>query len=365
MIKGLTDNMRLRRDGKVRSGSKNAQGYPTNSPTFLLHDAPGLSSVLGDKPTEIFFTVGSDEIEKAAQNDLRYYTKSELVCMGNGESAAFFALGERQGVSNEQVPGMRARKRTCNYKSCSDYIQGNCSEHVMLDMVIPQYSMSSIFTLESTSIIAVMNIVSCLTKSYRGRMGKIAGEIFRIYKDKQDVKFIDTKSGKNASRETDIVNMQHVPFDIFEKEHRSKISDDNWEVLMFWRGLPSGRIDRLMLPETQATLQINGETVPQLEAPKIQGKSLPDPAAQEDALKARANAPEAAPWFDKIAKLAGKPNTEAVRIATAKNFSDVGQVVDYLKTKIKEMEKKAANVTPPPQVGTTTVVAPGAADNLL
>ena len=362
MIKGLTDNMRLRRDGKVRSGSKNAQGYPTNSPTFLLHDAPGLSTVLGDKPTEIFFTVGSDNIESAAQNDLRYYTKSELVCMGNGETAAFFALGDRQGVSNEQVPGMRARKRQCNYKGCSDYIAGNCSEHVMLDMVIPHYSMSSIFTLESTSIIAVMNIVSCLTKTYRGRMGKIAGEIFCIYKDKQDVKFIDTKSGKNASRETDIVNMRHVPFDIFEKEHRSKISDENWEVLMFWRGLPSGRIDRLMLPEAQQPLQISGEALPQIEAPKVQGKSLPDPAVQEAALKERANHADAAQWFEKIAKLVNKPNTEAVRMATAKNFSDVAQMVDYLKKKIKEMEKNATNVTPPPQVAAQP---PAAADNLL
>ena len=348
MIKGLTDNMKLRRDGKIRAGKKSAQGYPVNSPTFLLHDAPGLSTVLGDLPTEIYFTVGSDEIEKTAQNDLRYYTKSELVCLGNGEAASFFALGDKPGVSTEQVPGIRARKRVCAYKSCPDYISGNCSEHVMLDMVIPQYSMSSIFTLESVSIIAVMNIISCLTKTYRGRMGKIAGEIFCIYKDKQDVKFLDTKSGKNQSRETDIVNMRHVPFEEFTEKFRTKISDDNWETLMFWRGLPPGRIDRLMIPGENTLALPQADSTPMLEGPTTStAKGLPDPAAQEAALKERANHPSAAEWFEKAAKISGKENSEHFRMATARHFADVGQMVDGIKKRIKELEKTTQS--PPPQ----------------
>lgn len=374
MIKGLTDSMKLRRDGKVRAGKKRDLGggrsVPENLDHFLLHDAPGLESVLGDKPKEIYFTVGTDNPAAAAQTDLRWYVKSELVCMGDGEKAAYMANGDHVGVSNEPVPGMRARKRLCTYKSCPDFVAGNCSEHILLDMVIPQYSMSSIFTLENTSIIAVMNIDSCLKKVFRGRMGKIAGEIFCLYKDKENVKFLNTKDGKNSSRETDIVNCRHIPFSEYEKEFRSKVSDENWEVLMFWRELQAGRIDRLLLPEGSEPQQLGGPTAQQqLAAPA--GKSLPDPQVQEEALKARANAPEAAPWFEKISKVSGKPASEEMRLATAKHFPTVGAMIDGLKKRIKDYEKAAADkalaeatATPPPQTQATQQT-PAAADNLL
>ena len=372
-IKGLTDSGKLRRDGKIRAGRKKELGggrsVPENLDHFLLHDAPGLSTVLGDTPKEIFFTVGSDNPAVAAQSDLRWYVKSELVCMGDGEKAAYMANGDHPGVSSVPVPGMRARQRTCGYKACSDFVAGNCSEHILLDMVIPQYSMSSIYTLENTSIIAVLNIDSALKKVCRGRMGKIAGEIFCLYKDKQNVKFLNTKDGKNSSRETDVVNIRHVPFEIYEKEFRSKIKDEDWKVLMFWRGMAPGKIDGLLQIAESVTTQLDGPTQQQLASPPA--RSLPDPQAQEEALKVRANAPEAAPWFEKAAKVSGKPNTEEWRIATAKHFPTTGVMIEGMKKRIKELEKAASEsvpaeaTTPPPQAQATVQQTPAAADNLL
>ena len=59
-IIGLTDKPIFRRDGKIRAGRKNGNNLE-NLDHFLLHDAPALEPVLGKTPTEILFTIHSDD----------------------------------------------------------------------------------------------------------------------------------------------------------------------------------------------------------------------------------------------------------------------------------------------------------------
>lgn len=350
-IKGLTDSLRLRRDGKIRAGKKvtasNGKDVPQNTPHFLLHDAPQLIPILGESPKEIYCTVTSDIIEAAAPHDLRYYTKSELVCQGDGQIAAFFALGNHIGVTNDPFPGLvRARKRICNYRSCPDYQKNNCSEHMFLDVIIPQYSMGSVFTLETTSIMAVMNIISALRKAQIGSGGRLVGQVFRLFKDKGDVKFVNTKDDKISTRETDIVFMEHVPLSVYEEKFRNKISDQDWSALMAFRNS-----DNMVMLNPLGAMASYTSQQQQLAGPSTDQAALPPPKAssaisspedQLESVKKRANDPIAAEWFDKISKVSGKQNTESARIATARNLPDVQSMVAYLKGKIKELEAKNA-----------------------
>lgn len=368
MIKGLTDALVFRRDGKIRAGAKDEKtGYPKNFPHFLLHDAPQLIPVLGETPEEIYFTVHSDSLDQVFQPDLRWYTKSELVCksmhdykepatgVSMGSVAAFFKVGvEVPGLAQKQFPGIaRSRVRQCAYKSCPDYVSGNCSEHMFLNVLIPQYSMGALFTLDSTSINAVINVLSGFQKAALRYQGKLSGQIYRLYKKKVPINF-PQKDGSMSKRDTDVVHMETVSFAEYEAKFKEKISPEDWDSLMFLRNRPFSQAPivgqaALTAPENSAALLEAAEQAgAEFEAP---APALTASAAQgdEDAIRERANDPAAAPYFAEIAGLVEKPNSEELRMATARNFPTVQRMVDYLKTRIKDAKKAQKAPKAPPQ----------------
>jgi len=349
MIIGLTDKPVIRRDGKIRAGIKNDKDYPVNTPYFVLHDAAQLIPVLGEKPTEIYFTVYFDDINAVAPTDLRWYTKSELVCMGNAETAAYFGMGDLAGLRQKNaelrtrnpdgaytsVTIPRSRERICAYKTCNDYIAGKCSEHLLLDMVIPHHSMCSLFTLESTSIYALMNIISAFQKTQTGRGGKISGEIFRLYKDKMELSF-EGKDGKKSKSEKDVIFMSHVPFDKYAGMYKDKCSVEDWQALMALRSSGT-RVHMPHLAGPDEALALAGGV--------SHAASLPAPDVNDDEeIKKIANHVAVMPLFDEIAQLLGKENTESARVATARNSPGVDRLMSYLKVKITELKKKKATV---------------------
>lgn len=378
MIKGLTDRIVLRRDGKIRAGTKDpSTGYPKNTPHFLLHDAAQLIPVLGENPTEIYFTVPSDNLNVFYRDDLRWYTKSELVCRSMhdyedptndnqpmGSVAAFFKVGqEAQGLQKRPFPGMsRAFVRSCAYKGCPDYIRGNCSEHMFLDMIIPQYSMGAIFTLDSVSINAVLNAISTFQKAGARYMGKFSGQIYRLYKKKSFINFPDSK-GNTTKRETDVVFVDNVSFAWYEENFKDKIDPVDWESLMYIRNRPneSGGV-RLLAAQTSPPLLDPADSDDTIVTEEPAATSTVTKAAEqvsEPNAQVRGNDPAVAPLFEELASLLGKDNTEEARKATAKNFPDVQRLADYLKGRIRDLKKKTAKpVEPPPQQGSKAKSTP-------
>lgn len=360
-IMGLTDQVVLRRDGKIKSGMKDPKtGYPMNLPYFSLHDAPQLIPVLGEKPEEIYFTVSSDNLQQFFRDDLRNYSKSQLVCksmhgyvnpitnQNMGSVAAFFKVGmDVPGLTTTPFPGItRAFERKCAYKGCQDYIRGDCSEHFFLDMVIPQYSMGAIFTLDSVSINAVMNAASAFQKGAFRYQGVLSGQIFKVLKKKVDINFPD-KNGNLSKRPTDVVHVENVTFAEYEAKFKDKIDPIDWEALMFWRsrdkkaGMPlltnSGTP---LLEASDPELQELAEAAPQTSLAKAAAET------SDDAVLARANDPAVAPLFAEIASLMGKENSQEARFATAKVFSNTQKLADYLKGKIKDVKKMAKTSKP-------------------
>lgn len=371
-IYGLTDRPVIRRDGKIRGGFKetrNGKEVPVNTEHFLLHDASQLIPILGEKPKEIYFTIYFDDINAVAPNDLRWYTKTDLQCVGNAQQAAYMGVNDVAGMRQEQgflieknpdgsprkVVYPRSRSRVCAWKACPEYIAGSCSEHIRLDMVIPQYGMGSLFTFENTSFNGLMNIVGALDKARLANMhrgGKISGEIFRLYKEEMSLPYENAKTGQRGRSDRHVVFMEHVKFEEYTAKFKGKCPTESWEALV------ALRTTSLMLPSQvmQITAPSEVAALPQtVEAPAI----LTQQASNEDILKTRANAPEAAKLFEEIAALKGVSNTEEKRIATAKVCQDVQSMVNKLKAAIaKEKKSKEGVVTHTEQATVNHMIPP-------
>lgn len=353
-IIGLTDRTILRRDGKIRAGKKEGTKL-VNTEHFLLHDAPGLVDVLGEAPTEIYFTVHSDRPEDFMKTDLRWYNASQLLCLSMhnapdeqgapmGSVAAYFGVGggDVSGLKQSQFPRVqKARTRVCNYKSCPDYVTGKCTEHMFLDVLVPQFSMGAVFTLDNTSINAILNCHSTFGKAWTRYGGKLSGQIFRMYKKPGEISY-QKQDGSQGKRDAPMIYLDMVNFEEYEQKFKEKIRPEDWEALTNIRNrqapppaLALGTAtSQAMLPPPE------DEDVRQLLTNEPAGE--PSQPQVDPALLKRANDPTIIPLFNKLGELLGREATEQVRISTMMNIPSVKQGIEYLKGKIKEAEKAKA-----------------------
>ena len=367
MIKGLTDSrVAPRRVGKIRAGYKDDAGGALKNPKhFLLHDAPQLIPVLGESPEEVYFTAIDHNFRTFAREDLRSYTRSELVCLGDGETAAYFSNGDAKNLRQRPHPMYNnSRERLCQHKMCPDYVSGNCTEHLFLDVAVPQYSMGALFTLDSSSLYAVINVIGTLQTVDKNYNGFIGGQIFRLYKQDVDMSYQNPKTGKKSKSARPVVHIEHVPFHQYEAKFRDQISDENWFALVNLREeaaflAAKARMDRnrelATMINSLGAPQVNyqqafapvQETAPQatLPAPAVAEPTLLSTNPDEDALYARANDPVVVALFDELAVLRGRQNTEEARLNTAKMVGSVQDMVDWLKKTIAADKKKQPQQT--------------------
>lgn len=350
MIIGLTDRPVLRRDGKIRAGKKEGNKL-VNTDHFLLHDAPGLVEVLGEQPTEIYFTVHSDNPQDFMKTDLRWYNASQLLCLsmhnapGNqgenlGSVAAYFGVGSDgiSGLRQDQFPRMqKARVRVCNYKSCPDYVQGKCTEHMFLDVLVPQFSMGAIFTLDNTSINAILNCNSTFAKAWTRYGGKLSGQIFKMYKKPGEISY-QKNDGSTGKRDAPMIYVDMVNFDDYEREFKDKIRPEDWEALMSIRNRQFAPAMSLGMSTAAALPPPEDDDVRQLTGGPSASAMSAAPNEDEE-LKKRANDPAIMPLFVEYGQLIGREATEQIRMATMKNLATVQEGVTYLKNKIKEAKK--------------------------
>lgn len=359
MIIGLTDRPVLRRDGKIRAGHKDGSKL-VNTEHFLLYDAPQLASVLGENPKEIYFTLHTNNVREVCRTDLRWYNANQNLCRsmhgapdaaGNpmGSVAAYMGVKDVSGMSQQPFPGVpSARLRTCLYKTCPDYVQGNCTEHMFLDVMVPQYSMGEIFTLDSTSINAVLNVMSTLTKTATRYGGRIAGQIFRMYKKEGEITYLG-QSGEQKKRKAPMVAIDHVPFEKYEEMFRTQIRPEDWDALMWLRNGAAQSVPNYELAGrdvTAHTAAIGGQV--QSAAPAIVGQVVGNEQSDEDVVKARANHASLAPIFAELAAATGTANSEENRMKVAARYADINQMAKYLNDRLAKVKKNnKASTTPP------------------
>jgi hypothetical protein len=363
MIIGLTDKPQIRRDGKIRAGTGKNSGGLKNTEYFHMRDCPQLIAHLGDQPKEIYFTFHADTPNEIAKIDLRWYNATELLCqsMHNtadksrpiGQWAAYKGLQDAEGCTQEAYPMIaRSRKRACNYKQCRQYMTGDCGEHLFLNVMVPQYSMSSIFTLDSTSIEAILNILGLFEKVGTQFGGKFSGEIFRMYKKQIDTNFYNTASGKTQKGKQWVVHFEHVPFHQYIEKFGGVISPENLAALERLRSQTGLRTYSVYAGASLAALAapaavpaigfdgLDGEDA----QPAISGGHPATSAfvSDEEALLERANHAALTPLFEELSRLVGVENTETNRLKTARAIKSVEELVVYLKAKISEARKRQA-----------------------
>jgi len=365
MIIGLTDNVNFRRDGKIRAGTRDEEsGKMDNTPHFLLHDAPQLIPILGEHPKEIYFTVPTNDVDRFFRPSLRWYTRNELMCVSTHEPgkqiAAYLSFGDAPGVKQNAHPTWpKARERQCLYKTCPQYIEGKCGEHFFLDMIIPQYSMGSVFTLDNTSINAVVNVDSAIKKGFLASAGKLAGQIFKLSKKIVPISYTDMAKAKKYNRDQAVIHMDYIPWDHVPEEVKQKIRPDDLAAL---KGLRTGSIRlNFNLPSPDAPQGLTGpEPVAALTSPEAA-------VSEEEALKERANNPTVIKYVEELAGLTGVPNSEENRMKLARNVSPptAEGIVAYVKGRIQKLKKeKAESEAAKPPVAATQPEAAAANQTL-
>jgi hypothetical protein len=370
-IIGLTDRPILRRDGKIRAGYKDeANGNKlVNTDHFILVDAPQLIDIYGDTAKEIFFTVHSDRADDFMKTDLRWYNASQLLCrsMHNspdehgksmGSVAAYMGVnGDIVGLEQKPFPGLnKSRLRNCGYKRCPNHVKGDCSEHMFLDIIIPQYSMGGIFTLDSTSINAILNAHSTFAKAWTRYGGKLTGQIFKMYKKPGEIQY-QKKDGSAGKREAPMVWFDMVNFDEYEAKFKNNIRSDDWEALMNLRNR------QYVAPTSQSLALSAPDEAPQIAPPQSIAQIASAADIDPDAgLKVVADDPTFVKMANELAVLKGldvvadADKIAGMRMATVKHKgTDLKKIIEHMQRSIKDAKKAAAPVTQ-----TTTQATPEA-----
>lgn len=361
-IIGFDDTPRLRRNGKIRAGYKDEKTNKLiNTDYFLLHDAPGVSLSLGEKPTEIYFTLYTDDINAIYRTDLRWYNSSQLMCVSMhgaadengldmGSVAAFKGVGlDVKGLMQKPFPRIdEARIRKCAYKACPEYMQNKCGEHMFLDFVIPQKSMAEVYTLDSVSVNAILNARDVLMKCMM-KYNRVSGQIFKMYKSPGEITY-QKRDGTKGKSEAQMVSFSVVDFAEYEAKFKSSISPEDWQALINLRegGYGSGLQSRTYvgLPSSPMAALPAADQVPQIAQ---QAQSFGIKEDDEAELLAKANDPAILPYFEEYGKLIDKEPTEKIRMATMKQIATVADGIEYLKKRIKEAKKtKGSSTATPP-----------------
>lgn len=169
-IKGLTENRRLPRIGKLHLGIKAKKGeveYPKAVDYFVLDsDHPNYDdfvSAFGANPKEIRIMFPVDDDEVVASQFYRCYSKTRgLICKGDGETAIRMVDTTTGAMADRDSKNVEMRGITCDGRKCPDY-ESKCRELMNLQFLIPEVPGLGIWQVDTSSINSIKNINGALT----------------------------------------------------------------------------------------------------------------------------------------------------------------------------------------------------------
>lgn len=194
MIKDLDITPQLPRAGKIRLGTKvkSAKGFeiPANTPHFIIRgdtpDERALLEMLGHAgktvnfrgqqipsgPTHIDVYLPYDRIDIVFPQARKLYTKSALVCVGDGETAKWKGdPGNRlQPPHTPNASGIIPCNKDCPYRT-----NDKCPCKPTGRLMVKPIGLERIFevTVHDLGIRAVMNCIALLKSEYRGNIANI------------------------------------------------------------------------------------------------------------------------------------------------------------------------------------------------
>jgi len=180
-IKGVSDQRRLPRLGKIHAGikkeKKNDQGvviatYPSAVDYFVC--PPEVQAVFTEKPKElvIMFPI-EDETKFASQYYKNYSSFRGLVCKGDGETCLRLIDVKTGDFAHRDTVTTDMKEMPCNGRDCVMYQQKKCREVMCLQFLLPAVPGLGIWQLDTGSyhsIIAINSAVDLI----RGICGRIS-----------------------------------------------------------------------------------------------------------------------------------------------------------------------------------------------
>ena len=163
MIKGLSNQLRLPRRGKIRLGEKRigktGKEHPVALDFFVVPDE--VKEVYSDKPRKLDIMIPMEDRESFfPQNYKRYGSSSGLVCKGNGELA--MEVGEK---------GMEEIE--CLGKDCEWYKKGDCKQVGNFQVILPKIKGLGVYQIDTSSYNSIINLNSGI-EMIRGMLGRIS-----------------------------------------------------------------------------------------------------------------------------------------------------------------------------------------------
>lgn len=187
-IKGLSEQRRLPREGKIHLGVKVVQEgkepYPKAVDYFVLPEgeAPGsqhhdeLVRAFGEKPKELRIVLPLEDEEAIASQYYRCYTRTRgLVCRGDGELCARMVDLKTGDIPDKDTVGTEMKEMSCQGRECPDYKAGKCREMMHLQFMLPEISGLGVWQIDTSSINSIRNINSNLSllKAIYGRISMV------------------------------------------------------------------------------------------------------------------------------------------------------------------------------------------------
>ncbi len=176
-IKGISDQLRLPRLGKIRLGimvEDAREPYPQPVDYFVCPEP--VQKVFGEKPRELPVMFPSEDDEKWASQFYRCYSRSRgLVCKGDGQKASALVDKYTGHLAHKYSHRTETREINCNPECCPAYSNGRCRRVMNLQFLLPDVPGLGIWQLDSSSYHSISNVNSgiSLVKALCGHIAMI------------------------------------------------------------------------------------------------------------------------------------------------------------------------------------------------
>lgn len=176
-IKGISDQLRLPRLGKIRLGimvENDREPYPQPVDYFVCPES--VQKVFGEKPRELPIMFPSEDDEKWASQFYRCYSRSRgLVCKGDGQTASAMVDKYTGHLAHKYSHRTEIKEIHCNPDCCPAYGNGRCRRVMNLQFLLPDVPGLGIWQLDSSSYHSISNVNSgiMLVKSLCGHIAMI------------------------------------------------------------------------------------------------------------------------------------------------------------------------------------------------
>ena len=210
MIKGISEIRRMPRIGKIHLGVKNKNekgvAYPSAVDYFVIDEKSTPKEILkkvkeiyGEKPRKLIIKFFSNELEQIFPQFLKYYSKGQLICRGDGEKAI------RRNENGEFT------EITCPYKDCEFYKQRLCRPVAHLKFYLDGIP-GGFFQVDTSSINSIINLNTKI-EQLKLAYGNIVGMPLELSLVPIQVQVKDDKSTKSFNKTAYILDIHEKNFE--------------------------------------------------------------------------------------------------------------------------------------------------------